>query len=79
MSVDIKLQQLHNYVETIVRVMQPVSAHHLITLYICTKFQENISKGYRVIKRLNFVEFTKGHNSIKNVGGVTVRCSVHIA
>ena len=65
--------------ETIVRVMQAFSAHHLIALYICTKFQENISKGYRVIKRLNFVKFTKGHNSIKNVGGVMVLSSMHSA
>ena len=62
--------------ETIVRVIQPFSAHHLITLYICTKFQENISKSYRVNKQLNFVKFIKGHNSIKNVGGVTVLCHI---
>ena len=59
--------------------MQPFSAHHLIALYICTKFQENICMGYIVIKRLNFVKFKKGHNSIKNVGGVMVLYSVHIA
>ena len=40
----------HNYMKTIGRVMQPFSAHHLMTLYICTKFQANISKGSRVIK-----------------------------
>ena len=51
--------------------MQPFSAHHLIILYTCTKFQENISKGFRVIKRTH-TEISKGHNSIKNVGGVTV-------
>ena len=48
---------------TIGRVMQPFSAHHLMTLYICTKFQENISK---------YLKFSKGHNFIKNVDGVTV-------
>ena len=57
--------------ETIGRVMRPFSAHHLMTLYICTKFQENISNGVRGIKRA-ILKFTKGHNSIKNVGGVTV-------
>ena len=51
--------------------MQPLSAHHLMTLYICTMFQENIYKGFRVIEQY-ILKFTKGHNSIKNVGGVTV-------
>ena len=32
-----------------------ISAHHLMMLYICTKFQENISKGFRVIERMRFV------------------------
>ena len=36
--------------KTIGRVMQPFSAYHLIILYICTKFQENIFKGFKVIK-----------------------------
>ena len=31
--------------------MQPFTEHHLMTLYICTKFQENTSKGFRVIER----------------------------
>ena len=30
--------------------MQPFSAYHLMALYICSKFQENISKGFKVIK-----------------------------
>ena len=55
------------------RVMQSFSAYHLMTLYICTKFQENISKGFKVIiKRGHILKFTKGHNSIKNVDGVMV-------
>ena len=41
----------HDYEKTIGRAMQPFSAHHLMTLYICTKFQENISKGFRVIEQ----------------------------
>ena len=32
-------------------------------LYICIKFQENISKGFRVGGHI--LKFTKGHNSIK--------------
>ena len=43
-------------------------------LYICTKFHENIKKGFRVIERTRFpiFKFSKGNNSIKNVGGVMV-------
>ena len=37
--------------KSIGRVMQPFSEHHLITLYICTQFQENISKGFRVTEQ----------------------------
>ena len=35
-------------------------------LYICIKLCENISKGFRVLR------FSKRHNSVKNVGGVSV-------
>ena len=36
-------------------------------LYICTKFHENISKGFRVMEGLDFQysKFSKGHNSVK--------------
>ena len=34
-------------------------------LYICTKFQENISKGFRIER--THAEIYKGHNSIKNM------------
>ena len=37
----------------------------------CTKFCENISKGFRVIIILT-LKFTKRHNSVNNVGGITV-------
>ena len=39
-----------------------------------TKFQENISKGLRVIEWMQFAycNLQMGHNSIKNVGGVKV-------
>ena len=38
--------------------------------YICTKCHENISKGFRVMKGLDFqyAKFSKGHNSVKNMG-----------
>ena len=41
-------------------------------LYICIKFQENISKGFRAIKGLLFPYsgFLKGHNSVKNAGRI---------
>ena len=43
-------------------------------LYICTKFHENISKGFRVTELTQFLisKFSKGHYSVKNVGGVLV-------
>ena len=50
------------------------SAYCLMMLYICIKFHENILKGVRVIEGLLFLfsGFSTGHNSVKNVGGVTV-------
>ena len=43
-------------------------------LYICAKFCEIISNGIKVIERTRFLygKITKGNNSTKNVGGVTV-------
>ena len=44
-------------------------------LYISTKFCEIISNGIKVIERTQFVhiwKITKGNNSARNVGGVTV-------
>ena len=42
--------------------------------YICIKFDENISKGFRVIEGLLFPysRFSKGHYSVKAVGRVMV-------
>ena len=40
-------------------------------LYISIKFCEIISDGIKVIERTRFLD-TKGNNSAKNVGGVTV-------
>ena len=51
--------------------MQPFSAQHLIILYTCTKFQENISKGFRVIERTH-TEIYKGAQFHKNVSGVMI-------
>ena len=37
---------------------------------ICTKFQENVSKGFRVIVRADAIcilKFAKGHNSVKKL------------
>ena len=45
-------------------------------LYISTKFCEIISNGINVIERTDFyTKNTKGNNSAKNVGGVTVLIS----
>ena len=43
-------------------------------LYISTKFCEIISNGIKVTERTRFsiLKITKGNNSAKNVGGVTV-------
>ena len=45
-------------------------------VYICTKFHENILEGIKVIEQtLQFSKENnpKGHNSVRNVGGVMVR------
>ena len=41
---------------------------------LCTKVPENISKGFRVTELTQFPisKFSKGHHSVKNVGGVKV-------
>ena len=45
----------------------------MIMFYICTKFRENIPKGFRVIERTRFLlKFTKGLNSLNNVSEITV-------
>ena len=43
-------------------------------LYISTKFCKIISNGIKVIERntISILKITKGNNSAKNVGGVTV-------
>ena len=57
--------------KTIDRVMQIFSAHHLMTLHICTKCQENISKDFKVIEQTHTKISTRAYFHI-NVGGVTV-------
>ena len=47
------------------------SANCLIMLYICTKFHENISKGFKVTELTQFLisKFSKRHHSVENIGG----------
>ena len=47
--------------KTVSGVMFLFFAHHLILLYICTKFCENISKGFR---SYSILKFAKRHISI---------------
>ena len=51
-----------------------ISARRLVMLYISTSFCEIISYGIKVIKQTQFslLKITKGNNSAKNVGVVTV-------
>ena len=42
------------------------SAHPLMVPYICTKFRENISKGFRVIHRTRLVMDRQTDNYGKN-------------
>ena len=42
-------------------------------VYICTKFHENFLHGIKVIElTISIRKISKGHNSVKNVGGVSV-------
>ena len=45
----------HNSIKTVNGVMVLNLSYHLMMHYICTKFQENISKGVRPIERMWFV------------------------
>ena len=47
---------------------------HQIMLYVCTKFHEDIYKGFRVIARTRFplYKLSKGNNSMKHVYGVII-------
>ena len=70
---------LHAYVFLLKQVRQKriwflFSANCLIVLYICTKFHENISKGFRVTELTQFLvsKFSKRHRFIENIGGVMI-------
>ena len=43
-------------------------------LYICTKFNENISKGFRITELTQFLisKISRRHHSIENIGGVMI-------
>ena len=43
-------------------------------LYICTKFNENISKGFRVTELTQFLisKISRRHHSVENIGGVMI-------
>ena len=43
------------------------SAHPLMVLYICIKFHENISKGFKFIegRYFHYSKYSKEHNSVK--------------
>ena len=53
-----------------------ISARRQVMLYICAKFHEIILKGIKIIERTRFlyIKVTKGDNSAKNVGRVTIVC-----
>ena len=57
--------------KTIDKVMQPFSAYHLIPFIFVPSFKK-ISPMVSELLSRHILKFTKGHNSIKNVGGVTV-------
>ena len=68
-----KISKGNNSVKNISGVTVLVPAYHLMVIYICTKFHENILDGIEVIERTIFMgKFSKGHNSVKNEGEVTV-------
>ena len=50
-----KFTKTDNSIKTVNEIMVLNLSYYLIMLYICTKFQENISKGFRVIERLQFL------------------------
>ena len=59
--------------KTIGRVMQLFSVHYLMTLYkLSVPSFKKISPTVSELLSGHILKFTKGHNSIKDVGGVTV-------
>ena len=51
-----------------------ISARRLVMLYICAKFVPNYLERYQSYRAdtISILKITKGNNSAKNVGGVTV-------
>ena len=50
-----------------------ISARPLVMLYICAKFCEIISNGIKIrADTISMLKITKGNNSAKHVGAVTV-------
>ena len=49
-----------------------LSAHCLMVIYICTNFHENILDGKKCKVRIFIGKNSKEHNSVKDVGGVSV-------
>ena len=49
-------------------------AHHLMMLYICTKFRKKYLKGFQsfAADAISKLKFSKGNNSIKKINGVMV-------
>ena len=50
-----------------------ISLYHLVMLSICAKFLETSQRGSELLSGyISLLKFSKGHNSVKNVGGVMV-------
>ena len=47
----------HNSLKNVGRVMVLNLAHHLMMFYICTKFRENISRGFKVLEQTRFPNY----------------------
>ena len=53
------------------------SAYHIMVIYICIKFQENISNSFKlqsghIYYRNHYFQYSKGHNSKSRLSRVTV-------
>ena len=64
--------QGHNSLNIIHGVIVSFSAPHLIMVFICINFRENIVNGFRGMENTQFQCYYKGHNSVKIVRGVIV-------
>ena len=53
------------------------SAHHILVIYICIKFQENISNSFQVTEQTHILQkslfkYSKGHNPNRRLSSSTV-------